>query len=170
MYDSKLPFGARASPTIFHRLSQAIKRLMFRKGFHKIVAYQDDFLIIGESYSQCYEAWVIMLELLNRLGLQINKEKLSEPSQNVVFLGILLITISCTASLPPEKLDQIRNEVNLFLKKCRASKHQLQSIAGRLNFASQVVHRGRTFLRRILDSIVRLKRPFHKVKIQGTLW
>ena len=110
-----------------------------------------------------------MLELLNRLGLQINKEKLSEPSQNVVFLGILLNTISCTASLPPEKLDQIRNEVNLFLEKCRASKHQLQSIAGRLNFASQVVHGGRTFLRRILDSIVRLKRPFHKVKIQGAL-
>ena len=124
MYDSKLPFGARASPTIFHRLSQTIKRMMFRKGFHKIVAYQDDFLIIGESYSQRYEAWVTMLELLNKLGLQINKEKLSEPSQNVVFLGILLNTISCTASLPPEKLDQIRNEVNLFLEKCRASKHQ----------------------------------------------
>ena len=81
----------------------------------------------------------------------------------------MLNTISCTASLPPEKLDQIRNEVNLFLEKCRASKHQLQSIAGRLNFASQVVRGGRTFLRRILDSTVRLKCPFHKVKFQGAL-
>ena len=87
-----------------------------------------------------------MLELVNSQLLQINKEKLSERSQNVVFLGILLNTISCTASLPAEKLDQIRNEVNLFLEKRRASKHQLQSIAGRLNFASQVVRGGHTFL------------------------
>ena len=51
MYDVKLPFGACASPTIFHRISQAIKRMMMRRGYTKIVAYQDDFLVIGETYN-----------------------------------------------------------------------------------------------------------------------
>lgn len=30
MYDTKLPFGSSASPTVFHRLSQAVRRMMAR--------------------------------------------------------------------------------------------------------------------------------------------
>ena len=33
MYDTKLPFGARKSPGIFNRLTQCVRRIMFRKGF-----------------------------------------------------------------------------------------------------------------------------------------
>ena len=41
--DSKLPFGAKLSPGIFHRLTQAVKRIMARKGFDLLVVYLDDF-------------------------------------------------------------------------------------------------------------------------------
>ena len=36
MVDTCLPFGAKASPTIFHRLSQSIKRIMACRGFQCI--------------------------------------------------------------------------------------------------------------------------------------
>lgn len=42
--DTKLPFGSKLAPGIFHRLSQSIRRMMSRRGF-TIVAYLDDFLL-----------------------------------------------------------------------------------------------------------------------------
>jgi hypothetical protein len=44
--DKKLTFGSKLAPGIFHRLSQAMRRMMSRRGF-TIVAYMylDDFLI-----------------------------------------------------------------------------------------------------------------------------
>ena len=43
MTDTRLPFGARLSPGIFHRLTQAVKRILARKGHDLIVVYLDDF-------------------------------------------------------------------------------------------------------------------------------
>jgi hypothetical protein len=42
---------------------------------------------------------------------------------------------------------------------------QLQSLAGKLNWASQVVRGGRSYLRRILDTMQGLKCSHHKVRI-----
>ena len=49
LYDNKLPFGAFKSPEIFHRSTQVVTRIMARRGFCTILAYLDDFLIIGDS-------------------------------------------------------------------------------------------------------------------------
>ena len=48
LYDCRLPFGAAKSPEIFHRLTQAITRMMERWGF-TVLAYLDDFLIIADT-------------------------------------------------------------------------------------------------------------------------
>ena len=56
-------------------------------------------------------------------------------------------------SLPQDKLTETKLLVDQFLKRKRASKRQLQQLAGKLNWACRVVHGGRTFLRRILDSM-----------------
>ena len=55
LIDKCLPFGAKFSPGIFHRLTQAVRRMMQRRGF-SIVVYLDDFLIVEKSYDQCLEA------------------------------------------------------------------------------------------------------------------
>ncbi len=164
-YDAKLPFGARASPTIFHRISQSVKRMMARRGFDLVVAFQDDFLIIGKTYAECLEAWLILIDLLLGLGFQLSQKKSVGPTTCLVFLGIQLDTVSCQCSLPREKLEDIQTVTASFLQKRRASRRQLQSLAGKLNFAAKVVRGGRTFLRRILNCIARLRRPDHKAII-----
>lgn len=164
-YDAKLPFGARAAPTIFHRLSQSVKRMMSRRGFDLMVAFQDDFLIIGRTYKECLQAWLVLINLLLKLGLDINYNKLVAPCTRLVFLGIQIDTESCEIALPEDKLQDIKHVIASFRQKRRASKRQLQSLAGKLNFAAKVVRGGRTFLRRILNCIARLRRPHHKAKI-----
>ena len=169
LYDAKMPFGARASPTIFHRISQAVKRMMQRRGHDLIVAYQDDFLVIGESYDQCLEAWLALINLLLRLGFEINFKKLVAPTTCLVFLGVQLDSIACELTLPADKLVKIRDNVSSFLHMKRATKRQLQSLAGSLNFAAKVVRGGRSFLRRILNSIQQLRRPSHKARLDGAV-
>ena len=67
--------------------------------------------------------------------------------------------------LSDEKLVQVREELARFQGRARASKKQLQSLAGKLNFCASVVFGSRVFLRRIIDTINRLKAPNHKVRL-----
>ena len=46
--DTRLPFGGRSAPGIFHRLTQAVYRMMKRRGF-VVIVYLDDFLVIGKN-------------------------------------------------------------------------------------------------------------------------
>lgn len=84
LYDTKLPFGSKEAPGIFHRLSQAVRRMMVRRGF-TIVAYLDDFFICENSKSKCAEALATLLHLLQKLGFYINWKKVEDPTQQIVF-------------------------------------------------------------------------------------
>jgi len=48
--DNRLCFGLSSAPSIFNRLSNAIVRMMSRRGFRSVINYLDDFLIIGKTY------------------------------------------------------------------------------------------------------------------------
>jgi len=38
---------------IFHRITQAVRRTMAKRGYHGIVVYLDDFLVIGATRVEC---------------------------------------------------------------------------------------------------------------------
>ena len=126
--------------------------------------YLDDFLIIGETKEACQAAFDALLNLLQNLGFRINWKKVVYPTQRLVFLGVLLDTVQCSMSLPEDKLEALRSYLLEFSLRCRASKRQLQVLAGKLNWACRVVYGARTFLRRILDQINQLKFPNAKFK------
>ena len=157
MYDTRLCFGGRRSPGIFHRLTQSVRRMMCRKGFEGIIAYLDDFLVVSRSKEECELAFTTLHELLLDLGFEISLSKVVPPCQQLTFLGIVFDTQAMELSLPKDKLNETRDLVNLFTKRKRASKRQLQQLAGKLNWACRVVHGGRTFLRRIIDCMNSLK-------------
>ena len=163
--DTKLCFGSRLAPGIFHRLTQAVKRMLKRKGLSATVVYLDDFFIKANTFDECLEALNVVLSLLRKLGFHINWKKVTDPCTKIIFLGIEIDSLNMCLRLPDDKLYQIRNELSLFLTRKRASKKQLQSLAGKLNFCASVVFGGRVFLRRIIDSINSLKAENHKVKL-----
>jgi hypothetical protein len=162
MYDARLPFGARNGCGIFHRLTQSVRRMMERRGFPDVVVYLDDFLIVSDSYKACVEAQHTLLSLLVRLGFLISWKKVMGPMRRLPFLGVMIDTTSCTLSLDEDKVEALKAKLELFKNKKRASKRQLQSLAGSLNWACQAVRGGRFFLRRVIDVINRLKASAHK--------
>ena len=166
-YDRRLPFGAKSSPGIFHRLTQAVRRMMERRGFEDVIVYLDDFLVIGKSLHECQLAYEMLKTLLTDLGFQLSTHKLIPPTQRLVFLGVQLDTHLGEMTLPRPKLLEFQSLVNHFLTKRRANLNQLQKLAGKLNWACRVVFGGRTFLRRVLDMMNSLKSSKAKCRLSA---
>jgi len=163
--DTRFPFGTRSSPGIFHRLTQSVKRMMIRRGFTGIVVYLDDFLVVGDTKESCQKAYDTLCLLLLDLGFTLSASKLVPPSQCLVFLGVELDSLALSLSLPASKLNDLKSVLASFHGKPRATKHQLQRLAGKLNWACKVVYGGRTFLRRILDLMNTLPLPASRCRL-----
>ena len=163
LYDTRLPFGSKLSPGIFHRLTQAVRRMMARRNY-EIVAYLDDFFIHAATQAECAAIQRTLVSLLRVLGFAISWNKIEGPSKRITFLGIAIDSESFTIELPEGKLVEFYAMLQQFAGKKRATLRQLQQLAGRLNWACQVVRGGRSYLRRILDLMKPLKRPHHQAR------
>ena len=168
-YDSKLPFGSKLAPGIFHRLSQAVRRIMARRGFPNVVAYLDDFFICERSSKACAKTLKVLIQLLRKLGFAINWNKVVDPTTKLIFLGIEINSCTMELRLPDDKLASLKIELRTFRGRKRASKKQLQSLVGKLNWAASVVHGGRVFLRRIINTICSLKHDSHRARLGPTV-
>ena len=91
LFDTRLPFGAKCSLEIFHRLTQAVRWMMARRGYRDITVYLDDFLVISATYQECKEKYDGLLALLQDLGFTISWRKLIPPTQRLTFLGVQLV-------------------------------------------------------------------------------
>lgn len=169
LVDSKLPFGAKLSCMIFHRMSQAVKRMMQRRGF-QLCVYIDDYICVGRTKSECMEAMNTLIALLRKLGLPVNWSKVVDPTQCIVYLGVEVDTRSMCLRLPAGKLQKIREQLNVACSMKRLSKRQLQSLIGLLNFGAALVYGGRVFLRRLIDATSRLKNKSDRIVIRGELY
>ena len=98
--DTRLCFGSKLAPGIFHRLTQAVRRMLIRRGLKATVVYLDDFFIKADTLKECAEAMNILIALLRKLGFQINWKKVVDPSTRITFLGIEIDSIAMCLRLP----------------------------------------------------------------------
>ena len=78
-----------------------------------------------------------LMNFVRKLGLRVSWEK-------VVWLGVDIDTNDCVLSLGADKLNMLHDKPKAFKHRQRATKVQLQSLAGSLNWVCQVVRGGRT--------------------------
>ena len=165
MADTRLPFGAAKSPEIFEKLSQVVCHIMRNKYNVKVIGYLDDFLCISDSFEGGLNAINILMKLLRRLGFSINYNKVEGPSNVLTFLGIRLNSIDMTLELPSKKLCAFKNDLVEFRNCPRVTKRHIQSILGKINWATQCIYGGRFHMRRLIDRMCRLKKPWHKSRV-----
>ena len=147
--DQSVPFGYRHGSNFFEKVTDSICYIMRKHGFNNLFNYVDD-LIYCDLLSKIYEAYQFLLQLLPKLGLEINKKKLVPPTTSMICLGILVNSQARTMSVPPEKLTCITDMCHEWQYKV-CSKRQLQSLLGSLLFISKCVRPARVLLNRMLE-------------------
>ena len=110
-----------------------------------------DDLIYCNLPSKIYHAYEFLLQLLPKLGLDINKKKRVPPTTSMICLGILVNSQIRTMSVPPEKLKSIGDMCHEWQNKNFCSKRQLQSLLGSLLFIFKCVRPARVFLNCMLE-------------------
>ena len=99
-------------------------------GITCVANYLDDFLIYGKDFEECQRGQNSLIRLLSDLGFMVSWKKCSSPSQEVRYLGIIINSNNLTLSLPEDKLVKLRNELQFFVGRNRATKKQIQCLCG----------------------------------------
>ena len=91
--------------------------------------------------------------MLKDLGLEESLKKEHKPSNSMPFFGVNFDTDSLEMSVPPEKLEEVREEVSLWEKKSTGTKKTLQQLLGKLMWVSRCVRFSRPFMGRLLGQL-----------------
>jgi hypothetical protein len=86
----------------------------------------------------------------------------TDPCQCLTFLGIVIDTVGNTVSLEQNKVEKLQTLLSQFKTRTRASRKQLESLAGKLNWAATVIPWGRVHTRSVFDMLAKLTKPNHK--------
>ena len=88
---------------------------------------------------------------MSNIGLVESAEKAGAPSTKMVFLGIELDTVAQTLEITSDRMSEIREILLEWEHKTVASKKEVQSLIGKLQFAGTCVRPGRIFISRMLN-------------------
>ena len=111
---------------------------MYRRGYKGAVSYIDDFFLACETYEECKEALLYLINFVRKLGLRVSWNKVVSPAKNATFLGVDIDTNDCVLSALGA--DKLRNMLHDQLKAFKS----------------------------ILDSIKPLRQAKHKTKLART--
>jgi len=167
--DSRLQFGARSAPEIAHRFTMFIKRVLYANGFRGLCCVMDDFLFLHSSREVCRVMLAVAIALLQDLGFVVNLRpgKTDEPAHVQKFLGVIVNSARMSLSLPADKLEATLSAVSSMLARRSCKVRLLQSLLGRLQWASRVVYGGKAFMRSLSDGLVGAGHPGHHVSISA---
>ena len=146
------PFGLRSSAMAMQRVSQAIVHLHGRRGFAS-KAYIDDFGGVESAEQRAAAALRALQGVMARLGVVQAEAKICLPSQRMVWLGIRFDTCEMSMAIPAEKLCEIMACLREWEGRLRATRKDMQSLLGLLNFVASVAPPARLFTNRMLDAL-----------------
>jgi len=158
--DVALAMGIRSAAHLCQRVTNAISYLC--KDF-TLINYLDDLCAIAPR-NKADQAYKFLTQLLNRLGLKESIGKAVIPAVEVEFLGVLFNAKEQTISVSPSRLLEIHELLESWGKKKSASKRELQSLIGKLQFVSKCVLFSRIFISRLLLVLSQLKRQHHRFR------
>ena len=98
-----LPNGLSSRPRIFSKLLKPMYSALRKLG-HLNVAYIDDSFLQSDTYEECVQNVSDTLQLADDLGFTVYKQKsVVVPTQQIIFVGFLICSVTMTVRLPPEK-------------------------------------------------------------------
>ena len=148
-FDKMVPMGVRSGPYIAQRVSTAIAWIVKQVEYF-LLNYVDDF-VGAEEDTKAWDAYVFLTNLLENLEVQTSPEKRVPPTTRLEFLGTTFDSQKMTMEVPPKKLTEITQELAKWINKTNATRADIESLIGKLQFAARCVRAGRIFLARLIN-------------------
>ena len=125
--DTCLPFGLRSATFLFDQVAYALEWILRHSyDLHDLI---HDFFLAGPPDSpRCGEQLQCFLQVAVILGAQVAMEKVDGPSAVLAFLGLILDSLRQEIWLPPEKLQDMLQELVQQLAKRNTTKRELLSL------------------------------------------
>lgn len=161
--DKVIVFGSSRSCRIFSEFASALAHIAHKTdpNEQKPNEYLDDVLTGGTSVSNCNESLSHYLHICDLVNFPISEKKTVWATTVIIFLGLLLNTITRTLSVPEDKRDAALNQIDAILRSKRILMRQLQRLTGLLNFLCRAIVPGRAFTRRLYYRIAGVKQHHH---------
>lgn len=148
-------FGGMLFPHYASTLMAEVAKILRSYGL-KVVFLMDDIFLCAPTRRECEHALRQAISILRRLGWILQDDKIEGPSQELVFLGVLINTRHRRLSIPPERMELIIMAIQEVLSahsKGLLTFRQLVSLVGRLNWCAEVMIAGRPRVKRIRDCL-----------------
>ena len=151
-----LPFGLSSAPWVFTKTLRPIITLLRELGV-RLVAYIDDILVMAESPQRARDHTLGLIFLLESLGFIVHPDKsITNPSQEIEFLGMQVHSKTMELRLPGQKLKKLRTETAKFTRsQTPPSAREVSRLLGKLNSVSQAVPPGPLFCRMLQRDLTR---------------
>jgi hypothetical protein len=153
--DLTLSFGVRTSPPIWARFPRMFMWIVRRNGII-IECFVDDFLLVHPaslSLPDTMSQYTWVLAKAAELGFSISKDKGTPPTHKGVYTGVLFDTVAGTVSIPEFRIKALCTIIIAILSAGVASVRDMESLAGKLQFASRAMPPGRVFIRGLYEAL-----------------
>lgn len=145
-----MAFGLSSAPAICTKILSVLAFALLRaRILHS--RYLDDFLLISRTQEEAWQHLAAAGSIIAALGLVVNDSKTVPPTQEVTYLGVGINSITRTLACTRERVEELLQLAATFAHRDTSNRRQLQSLLGKLSFASQVLVGARPFLRSIID-------------------
>ena len=156
--------GGGSSCQIFEEFSTALEAINKYYTEQDSTHYLDDFFFVDDNTHISLENKLTFDAICFDIGIPQAPDKVTAPSTITEFLGISLDSETWKATLPQDKLAKYTEAIQQSLQATHLSQTQLQSLVGKLQFASLVVP-ARAFLRRLIDKVGTVDKPYKHIKL-----
>lgn len=164
-YDTCLPMGSASSCQLFELFSTALQHIMVTlEPDCKMIHYLDDFIFFAPTEKACQNYLDVFKNICSNIGLPLSAKKTTSPATKTIFLGIELDSINRCTKLPIDKLEKYTHVLDNTARMRTITKRNLQSLIGKLAFASCAVP-ARAFLRRLINLLSGVKKQHHYVTL-----
>ena len=144
------PFGLRSSAMCMQRTAEAICFIHAGEGYLSR-PYLDDFGGAEASNERASQALDTLQRIMRELGIAEAIHKVHRPSQRMIWLGILYDSVAMRMSIPVPKMEEIMQIMEDWEGRNRASRREVQSLLGLLQFVASVSPPVRIFTNRMLQ-------------------
>ena len=144
-FDKCLPFGAGISCSHFQRFSNCVAHLVKWKTGKKTHNYLDDFFFVQLLKALCDGQVEKFIGICREINFHVSMEKTFWGHTVIIYLGILINTVSQTISIPIEKIEKALDMLQEITTAKRTAVLRMQQLTGLLNFMSKAIIPGCAF-------------------------